>query len=397
MQPALTRVGAWLAAVQLLFALGWTVYATYLPQLLQQAGLPRAWAPWVLLLDQLVFLASDLAMGLACDRMVRVLGRLGRWVLGLTLASALAFLLLPWAAPAGHPMLLLALTLVWAVGSSALRAPPLTLIGRHVARPQQPALVALHVLGLGLAGALAPFAGAALAGVDPRLPFALSAVVLAAATLGVLGAERALAAAAPKATPAPTPPGTRAATPWLAAVLAAALAFQLHVFVNSAALHRQVAPATDLAALAAVFWVGFNMALWPASQAAKRWGALRVMAPAALLAALAAGAAAWAAPAGLRMAVVAAQYLAGAAWALLLAAAFAGALALGRGGREGWMSGALNAALAAAALLRLAVVGLQWPQLPQWAAWLPLLPVAGWLLAAPLLRRAGRRGTTMPA
>ncbi|MFO1296870.1 MAG: hypothetical protein U1F25_10580 [Rubrivivax sp.] len=35
--------------------------------------------------------------------------------------------------------------------SSALRAPPLTLLGRYVAKPLQPALVAFTALGLGLA------------------------------------------------------------------------------------------------------------------------------------------------------------------------------------------------------------------------------------------------------
>ena len=35
----------YVAGVQFLFVTTWTVYAIYLPQLLETAGLPRAWAP----------------------------------------------------------------------------------------------------------------------------------------------------------------------------------------------------------------------------------------------------------------------------------------------------------------------------------------------------------------
>ena len=49
------------------------------------------------------------------------------------------------------------MTLLWTATSSALRAPPLNLIGRHAAKPAQPGLVALAMLGLGLAAAVAPW------------------------------------------------------------------------------------------------------------------------------------------------------------------------------------------------------------------------------------------------
>ena len=68
-------------------------------------------------------------------------------------------MLLPWVASKSSPLLFVALTFVWAVSSSALRAPPLTLLGRYVARPAQPMTIAMSSFGLGLAGAAAPYVG----------------------------------------------------------------------------------------------------------------------------------------------------------------------------------------------------------------------------------------------
>ncbi|MBK7457808.1 MAG: hypothetical protein IPJ42_05135 [Betaproteobacteria bacterium] len=81
--------------------------------------------------------------------------RLAPWLAGATVLSAAAFLALPWLAPQGSPAVFVAVTLLWTATSSALRAPPLNLIGRHAAKPAQPGLVALAMLGLGLAAAVA--------------------------------------------------------------------------------------------------------------------------------------------------------------------------------------------------------------------------------------------------
>ena len=157
--PTVPRgVGWYLAAVQLLFALGWITYAIYLPELAQQAGLERRWVPWILALDQLIFIVTDLVVGVWSDKAAAVQGRIAKVVLAATLVSTLAFLLLPWLAPQGSPALFLAVTMLWAVTSSALRAPPLTLLGRYVAKPNQPTMIALLALGLGLANAAAPYA-----------------------------------------------------------------------------------------------------------------------------------------------------------------------------------------------------------------------------------------------
>ena len=51
-------------------------------------------------------------------------------------------------------VLFIALIVIWVVTASALRAPPLTLLGKHRAKPAIPFLSALAMLGYGLAGAV---------------------------------------------------------------------------------------------------------------------------------------------------------------------------------------------------------------------------------------------------
>ena len=385
-------VGLVLAVVQFFFALSWTVYVIFLPTLAQQAGLPRAAVTWILMLDQLVFVLADYAAGLASDRAALALRRIGPAVLAVTLLSCAALLALPFVAPTGSVPLFLGLTLLWSVSSSALRAPPLTLIGRHAARPTRPGLVALSLSGLGLASAAAPYLALQLRDLDPRAPFVLSSLALALATLGIVAAERRLTLrpGGPTAVGkslAPAPPGFPApstAAVFFGAALLAALAFQVHGFINSAPLYLRHAGTAQLPYLAPLFWVGFNLALWPAGVAVRRWGAERVM----LAGTLAAAAAALLAQlAGDLAILVGAQCLAGAAWAGLLMSAFALALAFGQVGREGRFSGALSSLLAVAALARLGVLAAALPQVGSARALLAWVPTVAWLLAALLAWR----------
>jgi MFS family permease len=382
------RIGLYLAVLQFFFALSWIVYVIYLPQLAESAGLPRSVVPWLLMADQLIFIVCDVAVGIASDRAAAVLGRIGRWVAAATLLSMVAFVALPFVAPAAGPWGLCALTVVWAVSSSALRAPPLTLLGRYVAKPSRPFFIALMLLGSGIASALAPYLGLTLKQLDPRIPFVLSSLALAAVAFGMVAAERALAAgrgAVPPASASASASAGRDAAPPIPALLFAALlaaaAFQVHANIASAPLLLRHAPAADLPWLMPVFWVGFNLALLPASLLTKRFGGLPVMAAGALLAA-ACTVAAWAA--GSLGALLAAQSLAGAGWAMALMSAFSAAVAFGATGREGAMGGAMNALLAAAALARFGVVVGLAPAQAAAVSW-GWLPAVGFVLAAGLL------------
>jgi MFS family permease len=413
--PVPRGVGLYLAVVQLLFALGWIIYAIYLPALAAQVGLERRWVPWILALDQLVFIVTDVVVGMWSDKAAMVHGRIAKVVLAVTVVSAAAFLLLPWVAPQGSAALFLGVTLLWAVTSSVLRAPPMTLLGCYVARPALPTMVALTALGLGLANAVSPYLGLALKAVDPRWPFLLSALALAAVTLGMVAAENALArqranddrraptgAGAPSTGMSAPAAGSRvsplaALSPasglFLIAALIAAASFQVHVFLASAPLYRASGGAAFIAHLMPVFWIGFNLGLWPARRWAQRVGAPAAFARGALLGALGVAATHFAPSLAGLPGLVAAQLLTGAAWALMLCSAFIGVLNFGHTGREGFLCGSLQSLLAVAALARLMVVVWVTPNPAQLVSWggVPALTfaLAGLLVVLGMARLRG--------
>ena len=383
-------VGLYLGVVQFLFALCWIVYVIYLPQLAAQAGIAKGAVAWILMADQLVFVFADYASGVAADRVSRVVGRVGVAVLVATLVSCLAFLALPLVAPGGSPVVFITLTMLWAVTSSALRAPPLALLGRHVTQPSQPLLLALTLLGVGIANALAPYLGRSLRELDPRLPFALSSGALALVTLGLVVAERRLAAAGAArrgsaevaATPAPAAAIFAPAPIFIVAAVFAALAFQVHVFIDSAPLYLRHANAAQLPTLLPAFWIGFNIGMVPMAFAVKRWPAPRVMAIAAVAAACGS---VLATLAGSLPLLVSAQIFAGVAWSGVLVAAFSWALARGGASGAGAFAGALSSVLALATLARMASVSAGWPKSPLLAPAFEWGPLVGWLAAGAVI------------
>ncbi|MFN3657670.1 MAG: MFS transporter [Pseudolabrys sp.] len=400
MSPATHRFGWYLALLQFLFTLCWTVYVIYLPKLAAQAGIAPSAVILILMLDQAVFTVCDFATGIAADKVTRVLGRLGVWVAAATVVSGAAFLALPFVAVAGAP-LLLAVTLVWTVTSSALRAPPIMLLGKYAAKPALPYLSSLAMLGYGIAGALAPYLAVTLRNVDPRWPFVLASVVLVLATLGMITAERRLAAAPPAETPVAPPRAfgtmTQPAAVFALAVVVLALGYQVHFALESAPMFLRFARPADLEWLMPVFWIGFNIAMFPASLLTRRFGGYAVMGAAALAGALAIVAAHLA---GSLNAVIAAQFAAGCAWGAILMSAFTLAFAIGENGGEGRMSGLLFSALALATFARMAAVAaginadaalkpaLQWLPVLCWAVagagllYLALTGLARWTGAA---------------
>jgi MFS family permease len=382
----------YLGLVQFLFVTTWTVYVAFLPQLLASAGLPPRIAPWVLLVDQLVFMVMDVYTGIAADRVQRTLGRLGPMIVGWTVVSCLAFLLLPHAVLLGTaaPAAALLLTLVWTTTSSALRAPPWVLLGKHAAKPALPWASALMLVGLAAGGALSHYLGIALKNVDPRLPFALSSLTLLAATAGIVHVERRLGRARTAAAAPPEVPHVLTArhAAYLSGILLLALGFQVHSSLNSTAQYLRLATRADLEWLLPLFWIGFGVAMMPGSALARRWGALPVMAVAAAIGTLATAAAARAPSLD---ALIAAQLVAGGAWGSMLMAAFASAPAFGRSGREGFALGSMFAMLALATLARIAAVLAGVPADPARAAVLAWLPPLCWAGGAVLIAALAAR------
>ena len=380
----MTRVGIYFAVVQFLFVTCWTVYVIFLPQLAAQAGIEKKWVIYILMADQVIFTLMDFAMGVAADRVQRVLGRLGRLLVILTAVSCAAFLLLPLAAPSGSPLLFLVLIAIWAMTSSALRAPPMALLGKYVPVPKLPWVSTLTLLGMGVAGAGAPYLTVSLRGVDPRLPFALSSIALIVAVSAMLWAEKHLADAAAEAKPEAVEkkPVGAGVVLFFGAVALLGLGFQAHFALNSAPLYLRFAKPAELDTLMPVFWIGFNLLIFPACRANERFGGTVVMAAGAVAGALASALAAAAPSLELLLAL---QFLAGGAWAAVLMSAMTAAIAIGHVGREGAATGGLFALLAIATFTRMGLVAAQLNKDPAVSALLVWLPGLAWLAAGLLL------------
>jgi hypothetical protein len=292
-----------------------------------------------------------------------------------------AFVALPFVAGvgAGAQVWFIALIVVWSITSSALRAPPLTLLGKYRARPQVPFLAALAMLGYGVAGAVSPYLGVVMREHDARLPFVISSVVLLLTALGMSRIEYDVA----RDTLPPTPdemakPLGVTSIAFIVATIALALGYQLHFAMNSAPFYLRFARPDELPWLMPVFWIGFNIAMFPASVVVKHRGGLIVMGAAGLFGAVAIAAAEFA---GSLNTLIAAQFLAGAAWGCMLMSAVSAALAIGSTGAEGKVTGLVFSALALGTFARMAAVAGGLQKMPEYAPLLHWAPVACWSVA----------------
>ena len=379
---AANRTGVYLAVLQLVFTLGWTTYVIYLPKLAAEVGIAPSAVILVLMLDQAIFTITDTAMGIAADKIAPFVGRLGVFVGSLTALSCAAFVALPFVSNTGRGAQgwFIALIVIWAITSSALRAPPLTLLGKHRAKSSIPFLSALAMLGYGLAGAVSPYLGVVLRNQDARIPFVISSVVLLITALALSKVERGLVlqpSSLNQPTEAAKPLG-RMPVIFIASMVLLALGYQLHFSVNSAPFYLRFAKPVDLQWLMPVFWIGFNIAMFPASVITRRRGGLIVMGAAGLLGALAVLGAELAGSLNL---LIVTQFIAGAAWGCMLMSAIAAALAIGDSGAEGKVLGLVFSALALATFARMAAVAGGLQKLPEYAPLLHWAPVACWSVA----------------
>lgn len=384
------QIGPYFALLQLFFALSWTVYVIFLPRLAAQAGIPKHWVAWILLADQVIFLAVDWAMGVYADRAARVVGKLGPQLALVTLGSALAFMALPFVAPLASPWAFLVLTAVWAASSSALRAPPLVMLGKYASVGDRRWVSSLWLFGTGAAGAVAPFLTVALREADPRLPFVLSSLAVAVAAWALTWAETALSGVG-RGAPAPEPAVRIPIPAFLLVAALAGLGYQVHFSLNAAPQFLRFAKPADLEYLMPVFWVGFNLFVLPLTLAIRRFGDFRVLAAGAAFGAVASFMAVMSDSLGM---LVAAQFASGAAWGAVMFGAFGAALALGHTGREGYASGGMFSMFALAAVARIGVIALALNQDAGFRAVLSWVPPVAWALAAIVL--AGALATRMP-
>ncbi len=388
-------IALYMAVVQFLFVTTWTIYVIFLPKLLETAGLPASYTPKILIIDQLIFMVMDIYVGVAADRTQRTLGKIGSLMIGMTLVSCVAFLLIPFFAHLGA-VVALGLMLIWVVTSSALRAPPWVLLSKYAAAPSVPRLNTMLLCGLAAGGAIAPYLGITLKNVDPRIPFVLSSLTLLAATAGIVYVEKHLKLsplAPPSATPQPAELAGRT-WPFLLGLLLLAAGFQIHFSINTAGQFLKFAKPADLEWLMPLFWVGFGVLMMPGSALCNRFGTMQVMAVSAVLGAVGAY---LAAHAGSLDMLIAAQLVAGGAWGSMLMCGFTAAMAAGRTGREGLALGLLFAALAFATLSRITTVLMGIPKQSEYAALLAWAPVACWLAGALVIGLLALRKPATPA
>jgi hypothetical protein len=374
------RIGVYLGFLQLVFTLLWTTYVIYLPKLAANVGIAPGAVILILMLDQAIFTITDTAMGIAADRIDALVGRLGVFVGAFAVVSCAAFVALPYVSALGTSAkpLLIALIVIWAITSSALRAPPLILLGKYRAKPEIPLLSVLMLLGYGVASAVSPYLGVVLLKMDARLPFIISSAVLLLTALGLSMVERGIAAEAPARQASPARPFGLVPLIFIVAMIALALGYQLHFSINSGPIYLRFAKPDDLQWLMPVFWIGFNIAMFPASAIVKHRGGLLVMGAAGLFGAVAILVAELA---GDLSTLVIAQFVAGSAWGCMLMSAVSAALAIGHTGAEGKVTGLVFSALALATFARMAAVAGGLQKLPDYAPLLHWVPVACWSVA----------------
>lgn len=334
--------------------------------------------PWILLADQVIFALADVVTGFWLDRVRRGIALFGGWLIGATVLSGVAFLAM--AFTGGHPALLLGSILVWAVTSSALRSPPWALLSRHAAKPELPWLAAVVLTGSALAGAAAPYLGMTLRDFDPRIPFAVSTLALLAAVAVLVIAERRSPVAPGGEQSEYAPP--RIVFGVFAAVLLFAIGFQVHFSLNSVPQYLRVADKAELPWLMPVFWIGFNLLMFPASALVKRIGAAPMLAMAGVLGTLSV---VFCALAASKNTLIAWHFIAGGCWGAASVAAYTAAVGFGRTGREGRFLGTLFAVLAAVAFARIGAVATGLAADPSFRSALPWVPALAWALAAAIV------------
>jgi MFS family permease len=386
--PFPTPVARYLGVLQFFFVLTWTVYAAYLPGLLAQVGVGKEKVAWLLMADQILFAIFDVSAGFLADRAFRAYATLGPRLVAITALSCLAFLLLPVVAHGGNPTLFLTLTALWAMTSSALRAPAFALLARHVKPAETPRAASGLLAGMALAGIVSPYLGSALKGIGPDLPFALSSLTLVAVASGLVWAERTvqISRPAPPLRITPTLP-MQAVYPLLGL---AALGFQIFFNLLAAPRYLQDSPASNLPWLMPVFWIGFNVASFAGKPLARRLNHNGLWFVLGCLTADLGGLVANCLPE--LDAAICGQFIGGLGWGAALSAAFGLASECGQPLRVAVATGLLFATLALATFVRMAINAAGWPALV--LAWAPLtlLPVMLWLLAAIVAALKARRG-----
>ena len=165
---------------------------------------------------------------------------------------------------------------------------------------------------------------------------------------------------------------------FIASMVILALGYQLHFSINSAPFFLRFAKPADLQWLMPVFWIGFNHRA--VSGQRRHQAPRRIDRDGRRRPARGVGGSGAELAGSLNM-LIAAQFVAGAAWGCMLMSAISAALAIGETGAEGKVVGLVFSALALATFARMAAVAGGLQKLPEYAPLLHWAPVACWSVA----------------
>ncbi|KYC43472.1 hypothetical protein WA1_10415 [Scytonema hofmannii PCC 7110] len=125
-----------LAGVQGAITLSWLIYALYLPRLLAGFGFPASLAVWVLIVENALAVVMEPLFGALSDKAKHRIGRSFPFIsVGVILSSAF-FIAIPTLTVFFPPsdvtrIILLSVTIAWAMAMTVFRSPAIALLGRY--------------------------------------------------------------------------------------------------------------------------------------------------------------------------------------------------------------------------------------------------------------------------
>jgi hypothetical protein len=266
-----------LAAIQGAITLTWVVYNLYLPQLLDQLGLPQAIGMSLLVIESLLAVVLEPVMGSVSDQMRQWVGRQFPLItLGVVLASAL-FISIPSAAIFGSTTaavrwVLPGTIIAWAIAMAVFRSPALALLGRYAVGTKLPEAASLLTLMGALTGALGGFANQFILSLGSAIAFALGSLVL----LGAIALLRALNPPSAQASaPVPT-----ASEPSALPMLGLLLGVGLGVGVGSTLMRKvlsALSPQVNPSLFISLFAIAHILTVVPSGRLAEPLGNRRTM------------------------------------------------------------------------------------------------------------------------
>ncbi|WP_205370242.1 MFS transporter [Thermoleptolyngbya sp. PKUAC-SCTB121] len=180
--PVLWRQVLGLAAVQSAITLMWVMYGAYVPQLLEQFGLPISLGVAIATLENALAIAFQPLMGSLSDRAQRWTGtRFPFIAVGVVLTAAL-FLAIPGITvlDTGTALrgLMLFVLVAWSLAMTVFHSPVLSLLGHYTTVSHLPLAASFLTVASGIVGTLAPVVNQMILNLGPLATFLVGSTVL---------------------------------------------------------------------------------------------------------------------------------------------------------------------------------------------------------------------------